>query len=113
MGAHDIQAPAQDNQVPPLEQVPMRDQVPVAPPPPLTDGDIRSSFVNLAQAMTSQDNATKSQFQAMTTQVNLEVGARVPHHSRTMAFRPRDFTRMNPPMFYGSKSYEKPSRFPK
>ena len=111
MGAHDIQAPAQDNQVPPLEQVPMRDQVPVAPPPPLTNGDIRSSFVNLAQAMTSQDNATKSQFQAMTTQVNREVVPRVNQEVRTMASGLTDFTRMNPPSSYGSKVEEDPLEF--
>ena len=32
-GVHDNQAPSQENQVPPLEQVPMGDQVLVIPPP--------------------------------------------------------------------------------
>ena len=37
VGAHDNQAPPQDNQVPPLEQVTMSDQVSVVRPP-MTDG---------------------------------------------------------------------------
>ena len=44
----------------------------------------------------------------MTTQENREV---VPHPYQqvtTMAFRLTDFTRMNPPTFYGSKCYENP-----
>ena len=52
--------------------------------------------------MTSQANVVTSQVQAMTTQVNREIGPRVPQHASTMVSRLRDFTKMNPPMFYGS-----------
>ncbi|XP_015081286.1 uncharacterized protein LOC107024862 [Solanum pennellii] len=39
----------------------------------------------------------------MTAKVNREVGPRVPLHARTMVSRLRDFTRMKPPMFNGSR----------
>ena len=41
----------QDNEVPPLEEVCMSDQVSVVAPP-ITDREIREDFLNLAQAMT-------------------------------------------------------------
>ncbi|TMW96555.1 hypothetical protein EJD97_007171 [Solanum chilense] len=99
--AHDNQAPPQKNQVPPLEQVTMGDKVPLIPPP-IMDGEIREVFLNLAQAMTSQ---------AMTAQVNREVGPNMAQHASTMASRLRDFTRMNPPVFFGSKMDEDPKYF--
>lgn len=40
VGAHRNQAPLQDNQVPPLQEVFMSDQVPFAPPP-IRDGEIK------------------------------------------------------------------------
>ena len=43
VGAHDNQAPPQDNQVPLLEQVPMGDQV-LRVPPPMMDVKIRRFF---------------------------------------------------------------------
>lgn len=52
MGAHNNQAPPQGNQVRPFEQVPMSDHVPVVCQP-IKDGEIRSSFVNFIEAMTS------------------------------------------------------------
>ena len=47
MGTNEDQGPPQDNQVPPLEEVAMRDQVLVVLPP-MTDGDIRETFLNLS-----------------------------------------------------------------
>ena len=44
----------------------------------------------------------------MTAQMNWEVGHRMPPHAITMASCLRDFTRMNPPMFYRSRSDEDP-----
>ena len=61
--------------------------------------------------MTSQSNTITSQAQDMTTQVNREVEPRVPQHGSTMASHLRDFTRMNPPMFFGSISNEDPQDF--
>ena len=49
--------------------------------------------------------------QVMTAKVNREVGPRMPPHASTMASRLRNFTRMNPPMFYGSKVDEDPQDF--
>ena len=44
----------------------------------------------------------------MTTQVNREVGPRVPQHANTMASCLRDFTRTSPTMFFGSRVDEDP-----
>ncbi|TMX05855.1 hypothetical protein EJD97_011733 [Solanum chilense] len=90
----------QGNQVPPLEEVAMGDQVSDVPPP-MIDGDIRADFLFLSQSMTSQDNAVTSPVQAMTAQMNREVEPRVPQHVKTMSSRLRDFTIINPPNFYG------------
>ena len=85
----------------------MGDQVPVSPPS-MTIGETRKAFLNLSQAITSQANAITSQVQAMKTQMNKEVGARVPQHTNNMASRLRGFIRMNPPMFVGLKLNENP-----
>ena len=61
----------------------------------MTDGEIGADFLTLAQAMTCQANAVTSQVQAKKTQVNREVGPRVPKHANTVASYLRDFTRMN------------------
>ena len=100
----------QDNQVPPLEEVSMGDQVPDVPPP-MTDRDIRADFLTLTQAMTFQANGLTSQVQAMTSQMNREVGPRVPQHANTMASWLKNSTRMNPPMFFRSRSDEDPQDF--
>ena len=47
----------------------------------------------------------------MMTQVNQEIRPRVPHYTSTLASCLRDFTRMNPPMFYGSRMDEDPQNF--
>ena len=47
------QVPPKDKQVLPLEEVVMGDQVPDAPPP-MTDRDIRETFLTLTQDMNSQ-----------------------------------------------------------
>ena len=44
----------------------------------------------------------------MKAQVNRDVGSRVSQHSNIMASQLRDFTRMSPPEFYGSRSNEDP-----
>ena len=88
----------------------MGDQVPVVPPL-MIDGEIRSAFLNLAQAMISQTNVVTSQAQPMMTQVNQEFGPRVPQRASTMAYHLRDFTMMPHPMFFSSKTDEDPQDF--
>ena len=61
--------------------------------------------------MTYKANFVTSQVQAMPSKVNREVGPRVSQYDSTMASCLRDFTRMNPPMFFGSRSDEDPQDF--
>ena len=56
-------------------------------------------FLRLAQAMTTQ-------VQHMAVQANWEVGPRVNQNSNTLASHLRDFTGMNPPMFFLCKVNE-------
>ena len=68
------------------------------------DGDIRDALIQLAQDATVQA-------QAMTAQATWDF-APCPHQQvTTMASHLRDFTRMNPPTFYGSKVEEDPQEF--
>ncbi|XP_069147184.1 uncharacterized protein [Solanum lycopersicum] len=101
--------PSQGNQVPPLEEVSNDDQAPINPP--LMDGEIRSAFLQMAQAITTQAQDVTTQAQSMTSQANREVVPRANQHIGTMASYLRDFTRMNPPTFYGSKVEEHPQEF--
>lgn len=89
----------------------MGNEDPVAPTPSMRDGEIRSAFLNMDQAMTSQANTFTSQVQSMTGQVNKEVGPRMPHHTTSMASRLRDFTRMNHPMLFRSRVDEQTQEF--
>ncbi|XP_069143478.1 uncharacterized protein [Solanum lycopersicum] len=80
-------------------------------PPPLMDQNIRTTLIQMAQAIITQAQSSTTQDQAMKNQANREV---VPHpHQQVtnMAFCLRDFTRMNPPFFYESKVYEYPQEF--
>ncbi|XP_049406320.1 uncharacterized protein LOC125869987 [Solanum stenotomum] len=63
----------------------------------MTKEEIRSAFLTLAQAMMAQ--------------VNRDVGPRVNAIESTMASRLRDFVRMNPPIFLGSKVGVDPQDF--
>ena len=69
----------------------------------MTYGDISAALIQL-----SQDAIIQSQ--DMMAQANREV---VPHSHQqsTMASRLRDFTRMNPPTFHGSKVDDDPQDF--
>ena len=61
------------------------------------------NFVTLNEAITTQAQAVATQAQAMVAQENPKVGPRVQKNHRTMTSILTDFSRMNPPMFFGSK----------
>ena len=63
--------------------MPPKDQALVIPLP-MTDGEIRSACVTLAQAMTTQAQAVSTQAQAMVTETNRNVGPRVQQSASTM-----------------------------
>ena len=65
----------------------------------------------MSQPMTTQAQVAMVQAPAMTAQANRNVA---PHHHQqvtTMASLLRNFTRMNPPIFYGTKVDEDPQEF--
>ena len=103
----DNQDPSQGNQAPPQEKVPLGGQALIIPPA-MTDEEIRSTFLTLPRAMTTQSQVVAAQSQAMTTQANQKVGPRVNQNASTMASRLRNFIRMSPPMLFGSKVDEDP-----
>ncbi|XP_049358703.1 uncharacterized protein LOC125823359 [Solanum verrucosum] len=71
-------------------------ELPVGPPA-MTNEEIRAAFLTLAQATT--------------TQANRDVGPRVNANESTAASRLRDFVRMNPSIFLGSRIGEDPQGF--
>jgi len=77
----------------------------------MTYVEIRSALQTLTQAIMAQAQAMTTQPQAMTGQANREVGPCVNPNVNTMASRLRDFTRMSPLMFFGSKVGEDPQEF--
>lgn len=96
--------------MPPLEKIPIGARVLVVPPP-VRDEEIRSDFLNFAQAMPSNVNTITSHVQDIMAQVKQEVGPHNPQHASTMSSHLRDFTRLNPHMFFGSKEGEDPKTF--
>ena len=77
----------------------------------MTDGEIRDTFLNLTQFMATQAHVVTTQSQDMIAQVNREVAPRVNQNGSTPSSHLRDFTRMNPPMFFGSKVLKIPKTF--
>ncbi|TMW80599.1 hypothetical protein EJD97_017921 [Solanum chilense] len=100
-------APPHDDKVLPLDENANVDQDP-AKPPPMTEEDMRAILTQKAQSMTTQAQPATVQAQATTPQANRDVAPRPHKKVTTMASRQRDFTRMNPPTFYGSKVDEDP-----
>ena len=96
-------APLLGEQVPPLEEEANVDQAPVNPPP-LRNGDIRAALFKLSQSATVQAYAKMAQ-------ANREVVSHPHQQVTTMDSHIMDFTRMNPPTFYGSKVDEHPQEF--
>ena len=72
---------------------------------------MRDILAQMDQAMTTQAQAATVQAQAMMAQGNRDVSLRPHQQVTTMASRLRNFTRMNPPTFYGPKVDEDPPKF--
>ncbi|TMX00266.1 hypothetical protein EJD97_001111, partial [Solanum chilense] len=66
-------------------------------PAVLTDGEARASLVQLAQAIIAEAKV-------ITTHDTREGASKENPHASTMASRLRDFTTMNPPVYFGSKT---------
>ena len=79
----------------PQVQVVANDQVPVKPPA-MTNGEVRETLFQIAQAITTQA-------QAITSQAYREVAPRENQHASTAASRSRYFTRMNTLKYFGLK----------
>ena len=72
------------------------------------DENIRTSIIQMSQAITTQAQAATTQAQAMMAHVNQEVVPRPDQQVTTIDSRLRDFTQMNPPNFYVYKVEEDP-----
>ncbi|TMW92141.1 hypothetical protein EJD97_013450 [Solanum chilense] len=94
--------PPHGDQVPPHEEDSNMDHAPFSPPP-LTDDNMRTALLQMAQAITTQAQRATTQSQSMMAQANREVVPRPHQQVTTMASDLRYFTRMNPRTFYGSK----------
>ena len=62
----------------------------------MMNGEVRESLIQMVHAITTQA-------QDIMSQDNMKVIHRDNQYASTMASRLRDFTRMNPPMLFGSK----------
>ena len=102
-------APPCGDQVPPLEEDANTDPA-LVNPHPLTDENIRTALLQMAQYITTQAQTSTAQAQAMTTQAKRRVVPH-PHQVTTRASRLRYFTRKNPSTFYGFKVDEDPQEF--
>ncbi|TMX04584.1 hypothetical protein EJD97_007267, partial [Solanum chilense] len=84
------------NQVPP--QVPAAGMEMSVKPNGLTDGEVRTALVDMAQPIIIQAHAK-------TAQAEQQGVPRENPPSSTMASRLRDFTRVNPPIYSGFKIF--------
>ena len=88
-----------ENQAPP--QAPAIGVQEPVNPAVLIDGEVRAAVVQISQANTGQT-------QSITAQATREGSPREKPHANTMASRLRDFTRINPPVYIGSRTNEDP-----
>ena len=96
-------ATPQGNRIPPQVHTLAIEQLSINPPA-ITDCEVRAVFFRMVQAITTQA-------QIITTQDNREIVPQENKHTSSMASLLRDFTRINPPMFFGCKVHEDPHDF--
>lgn len=91
--------PPYNSQPPPHEQVPLGDQAPINLPV-MKHGEMRASFLNFTYVMDTQFQVIPSKAQGITTQANQEVASHVNKNTSKLASLLRDFTRINPSIFF-------------
>lgn len=74
----------------------------------MKDGEIRTSLINLAQAMTTKAQVVTTNTQSVVAQANWEVEPRVNKFTTTMSSRLRDNNSMNATLFLLSMVNEDP-----
>ena len=91
------------NQNAPQVQAVVNKQVSINPLA-MMDGEVREALLQMAQAITTQALP-------ITAQANMKDVPRENQHATTMVSRLRDFTKMNPSMFFGYKVDDDPQDF--
>ena len=79
-----VEAPSHGDQVPPLQEYANMEHAP-GNPPPLTDENIRTTLLQMAQTIITQAQAYMAQAQDMTALANWEVVLRPHQQVTTMA----------------------------
>ena len=74
----------------------------------MKDGEIRTSLINLAQAMTTKAQVVTTNTQSVVAQANWEVEPRVNKFTTTMSSRLRDNNSINATLFLLSMVNEDP-----
>ena len=92
--------PPYGEQVPPLEEDANVEKAPTNPRP-LTDKNISTALLQMAQDITTHAQVSMTQAQAKTLQAKPRGYALSSSASHYYIFSFKDFTRMNPPTFYG------------
>lgn len=99
-----------NEEAPQSNKDPRANQAPVNPSA-ISDVEVSQALKILSQATTTQDQYLTTQVQEFMTQANTNVGTHVNPNGNLSTSRVSDFARMNPPKFYGSKMEEDPRRF--
>ena len=99
-----------DEQVAPLE-VDANVERSLDNPPPMTKAEMRSTLSQMDQAMTTKAQEATVQAQSITSQANHDIAPHSLQQVTTMACHVRDFSQINPHIFYASRVEVNPREF--